>query len=89
MQSIRKLVKYLYPGTDSNKKANLSSPTHFGDIYEAAVGVIKETLESEANDVELTYHLSPGTPAMAAVWIIIAKTRYPATLIESSIKGGS
>jgi transcriptional regulator with PAS, ATPase and Fis domain len=25
---------------------------------------------------------------MAAVWIIIAKTRYPATLIESSIKGG-
>ena len=36
----------------------------------------------------MTYHLSPGTPAMAAVWIIIAKTRYPATLIESSIKGG-
>jgi transcriptional regulator with PAS, ATPase and Fis domain len=25
---------------------------------------------------------------MAAVWIIIAKTRFPATLIESSIKGG-
>jgi len=36
----------------------------------------------------VTYHLSPGTPAMAAVWIIIAKTRYPATLIESSLKGG-
>jgi transcriptional regulator with PAS, ATPase and Fis domain len=70
------------------KKAVLSSPTHFGNIYEAAVGVIKDKLESEDRDVELTYHLSPGTPAMAAVWIIIAKTRYPAVLIESSIKGG-
>ncbi len=70
------------------KKVSLSSPTHFGDIYEAAVGVIKETQDSKDGDVELTYHLSPGTPAMAAVWIIIAKTRYPATLIESSIKGG-
>jgi transcriptional regulator with PAS, ATPase and Fis domain len=70
------------------KKVSLSSPTSFGDIYEAAVGVIKETLETKDGDVDLTYHLSPGTPAMAAVWIIIAKTRFPATLIESSIKGG-
>jgi len=72
----------------NTKKVSLSSPTHFGDIYETAVGVIKETLRPQDSDVELTYHLSPGTPAMAAVWIIIAKTRYPATLIESSIKGG-
>jgi len=84
-------VKWLKTFTSAQiqtKKVSLSSPTHFGDIYEAAVGVIKETLRSEDSDVELTYHLSPGTPAMAAVWIIIAKTRFPATLIESSIKGG-
>lgn len=36
----------------------------------------------------LTYHLSPGTPAMAAVWIILAKTQFPATLIESSKEHG-
>lgn len=70
------------------KKVRLTAPTHFGDIYEAATGVVKETLEHKNEEVELTYHLSPGTPAMAAVWIIIAKTSYPATLIESSIKGG-
>ena len=81
-------LKTLTSAHISTKKVNLSSPTHFGDIYEAAVGVIKETLKSEDTDTELTYHLSPGTPAMAAVWIIIAKTRFPATLIESSIKGG-
>jgi DNA-binding NtrC family response regulator len=32
----------------------------------------------------LTLHLSPGTPAMAAVWIILAKTRFPAELLQSS-----
>ncbi|MEJ2165051.1 MAG: AAA family ATPase, partial [Desulfobacterales bacterium] len=69
-------LKTFTPAQILTKKAVLSSPTHFGDIYEAAVGVITETLESEDSDVELTYHLSPGTPAMAAVWIIIAKTRY-------------
>jgi transcriptional regulator with PAS, ATPase and Fis domain len=36
----------------------------------------------------LTYHLSPGTPAMQAVWIIVAKTRYAATLIQSSRESG-
>ncbi len=27
---------------------------------------------------ELCWHLSPGTPAMAAVWLLLGKTRYPA-----------
>lgn len=36
----------------------------------------------------MTFHLSPGTPAMAAVWILIAKTRFPAKLIESSKEHG-
>ncbi len=87
----KEYVKWLKTFTAAQiqtKNASLSSPTHFGDIYEAAVGVIKDTQESSDSDVELTYHLSPGTPAMAAVWMIIAKTRYPATLIESSIKEG-
>ncbi|UCF95606.1 MAG: sigma 54-interacting transcriptional regulator [Desulfobacterales bacterium] len=83
-----KWLKTFTPAQIQTRKASLSSPTHFGDIYEAAVGVIKDKLDSEDSDVEMTYHLSPGTPAMAAVWIIIAKTRYPATLIESSIKEG-
>ena len=62
----------------------LSSPTHFGEIYEAATSVCQEALDQYGNQTELTFHLSPGTPAMAAVWIILAKTRFPAELIESS-----
>lgn len=62
----------------------LPSPTHFGAIYEAAVRVCTAALGEQGDQVELTFHISPGTPAMAAVWIILAKTRFPAELIESS-----
>jgi transcriptional regulator with PAS, ATPase and Fis domain len=65
----------------------LSSPTNFGEIYTAAIKAIKKT-HDRYKDIDLTYHLSPGTPAMAAVWIIISKTRFPAKLIESSIDKG-
>ena len=69
-------------------KTELSSPTHFGEIYESAVKVLEEAKRRSSEDITLTFHLSPGTPAMAAVWIILSKTRYPATLIESSIEKG-
>ena len=66
----------------------LSGPTQFGEIYEAVVQVILEVLKKHGTDVDLTFHLSPGTPAMAAVWIILSKTRFLAELIESSVKFG-
>lgn len=66
----------------------LSSPTQFGEIYKAAVRVLTQSLEHFGRDARLTFHLSPGTPAMAAVWIILAKTRFPAELIESSARHG-
>jgi DNA-binding NtrC family response regulator len=65
----------------------LSGPTNFGEIYEAARTVVAEVLEKSLSP-DLVFHLSPGTPAMAAVWIILAKTRFPAELIESSQKYG-
>lgn len=71
-------VEYLF--------VNLSSPTHFGEIYKAVTSCIDQI--PHYKDAELTFHLSPGTPAMAAVWIILAKTRYAAELIESSKEQG-
>ncbi|MCA9039408.1 MAG: hypothetical protein KDA65_03575, partial [Planctomycetaceae bacterium] len=65
----------------------LSGPTHFGGIYEAVCEVIDSILE-EKKSPRFTFHLSPGTPAMAAVWIILAKTSCPAELIESSLEDG-
>ena len=67
---------------------SLSSPTNFGEIYQAASMVISEKMKAHSTDINLVFHLSPGTPAMAAVWILLAKTRFPAELIESSKKHG-
>jgi len=66
----------------------LSGPTEFGEIYSAAVRACEKALTGAPRDTSLTFHLSPGTPAMAAVWIILAKTRFPAELIESSRQHG-
>ena len=66
----------------------LSGPTEFGEIYEAVVSVIAAVQGKDKRDIRLTYHLSPGTPAMAAVWLLLAKTRFPAELIESSQAAG-
>ena len=65
-------------------REKLSGPTQFGEIHEAAVRAVQRALADRARDTSLTFHLSPGTPAMAAVWIILGKTRFPAELIESS-----
>ena len=67
----------------------LPSPTDFEAIYRHARALVDRVVAEGDTDVEhLTFHLSPGTPAMAAVWIILAKTRVPAELIESSRQHG-
>ncbi|MCG6943418.1 MAG: sigma-54 factor interaction domain-containing protein, partial [Thiohalocapsa sp.] len=67
----------------------LPSPTDFEAIYRQARALTEEILADGTIPPEhLTFHLSPGTPAMAAVWIILAKTRVPAELIESSKEHG-
>lgn len=64
-----------------------NGPTDFGGIYQAAKGVVEQVLETDTSN-EPVFHLSPGSPAMAAVWILLAKTRYAAELIESSLQQG-
>lgn len=66
----------------------LTSPTEFSEIYPAVVAAVQEELARSTPSPLLTFHLSPGTPAMAAIWIILAKTRFPAELVESSREHG-
>ncbi|MCX5880259.1 MAG: sigma 54-interacting transcriptional regulator [Deltaproteobacteria bacterium] len=70
------------------KHIRLSSPTNFGEIYQAASAIISKKIKEHGPNADLVFHLSPGTPAMAAVWILLAKTRFPAELIESSKEHG-
>ncbi|MEW6614966.1 MAG: sigma 54-interacting transcriptional regulator [Thermodesulfobacteriota bacterium] len=63
----------------------LTSPTDFKEIYGAATNAINDVIKKLGlKELHSTYHLSPGTPAMAAVWILLSKTSHPAELIESS-----
>jgi DNA-binding NtrC family response regulator len=66
----------------------LKNPTDFAAIYEVVDQAIQECLASEDDIAELTFHLSPGTSQMAAVWILLSSSKYPATLIQSSPEAG-
>jgi len=90
-EASEKYVLWLQEKTASQitlKHIQLSGPTNFGEIHQAATTVISEKIQEHGPDSGLVFHLSPGTPAMAAVWILLAKTRFPAELIESSREYG-
>lgn len=68
------------------KNVKIKHPMDFNSIYEAAQDFVKDIQSKRKND-EIVFALSPGTPAMAAVWIILAKTVFlKAELIESSVR---
>lgn len=64
---------------------SLTSPVHFGDIYQAANAHLARL---RVPGTQLSILLSPGTPAMQAIWILLGKTRYPATFYQSSLEQG-
>ena len=64
----------------------LSSPTAHREIYDAALATCQQVIANRPCDV--TFHLSPGTPAMHAMWILIAKSQIKANLLESSREAG-
>ena len=69
------------------QEIDLVSPIHYASIYDEVSKHLK-ALGLPREDVDLTFHLSPGTPAMAAIWIMLAKTRFPAKLIQTSKEHG-
>ena len=70
------------------EKVTLTSPTDFREIYQVAKKALEHFARDRGTTGDLTIHLSPGTPAMQAVWIILARTRTTARLIQSSIEAG-
>jgi len=66
----------------------LTNPTDYEQIYLIDVKVVTDVLRRNRSNVSLTFHISPGTPAMQSIWIILAKTRFEAELIETSKEQG-
>ena len=64
----------------------LKSPTDHKGIYSAARKLVR-SIQQEMPDAALTFHSSPGTPAMALTWFLLAPV-FGARVIESSRQHG-
>ena len=65
----------------------LDSPTDYVQIYQFVAPKLRE-LTADNPDSHLSVHLSPGTPQMAAVSILLGKTSFDAHFLESSEEQG-
>ena len=58
----------------------ICNPTDYREIYCAVKNVLeKQNLTGE----ELYYLLSPGTPAMTSIWVLIGKTKFPGRFMQT------
>ncbi len=62
----------------------LKGPTDYATIYSAVDEFLSQLYaDSNTRPSELCIHLSPGTPAMAAIWVLLGKSKYKATFYQS------
>jgi DNA-binding NtrC family response regulator len=62
----------------------LDSPTDYKEIFTAVnERLLAITSELKTEKYELCMLLSPGTPAMAAIWVLLGKSKYPATFYQT------
>ena len=64
----------------------LSDWPTLSEIYREDDRLLTEFYQDhDAETVDLVFHLSTGTPEMAAIWIILGNTKYQAELITASV----
>ena len=62
----------------------ITDPTDYAAIFTAVDGELARiTSQVDSQALDLCVLLSPGTPAMAAVWVLLGKSRYPATFYQT------
>jgi transcriptional regulator with PAS, ATPase and Fis domain len=63
----------------------LAGPTDYDEIFRVVDAELSSVVNlPRSDDVELCFHLSPGTPAMAAVWVLLGKSKYqPVTFYQT------
>lgn len=60
---------------------SFDDPTDYAVLLQNVRPILK-SLKLGKTD-QLCFHLSPGTPAMAAIWILLGKSLFPATLYQT------
>lgn len=87
LQPVLTQLNNTFPGELVLKSVSLTSPIHFADIYTAFDSVMTEAVSRHPGG-RFTIQLSSGTPAMAAVSILVGKTKYPSRFVQSSREQG-
>lgn len=64
---------------------DLNNPTDYSEIFAVADGELAKLKADKKtwSETELCIHLSPGSPTMTAIWLLLGKTRYPATFYQT------
>jgi transcriptional regulator with PAS, ATPase and Fis domain len=72
----------------ARQHVGLTDPTEYREIYLGTTSAIDALLDAHdgKEHIELFFHTSPGTPQMQTVWVLLANTRYEATLIQTNPK---
>jgi transcriptional regulator with PAS, ATPase and Fis domain len=65
----------------------LTSPQDFGEIYRAAEKLLSN-IQNTNPRAKITLQITPGTPAMQAVWILLGKTKFQVEFLQSSKEKG-
>ena len=95
LTSVRKYESWLrarYGGRKSLAlsilRVELTSPINFEEIYSAVTHCLDRELRGLTEKPILSFNLSSGTPAMAATWVVLGKTKYRAELLQASRQKG-
>lgn len=67
--------------------APLESPVDYAGIHLQAVALLERVWQAHPRAERLLL-LSPGTPAMQTIWVLLGKTRFPAVFVQSSAQKG-
>lgn len=81
------LCKQRYPTiTTTQKPVELATPTDYIEIYRAVNATCQEIMKDEGDeDRQYFVYLSPGTPQMQTVWILLVQAGLlPARMIDAS-----
>jgi transcriptional regulator with PAS, ATPase and Fis domain len=77
----RRFSKWINANTEV-LPTELDNPTDYKAVYKVTEAALK-LVTSRNENTNLFILLSPGTPAMAAVFVLLGKTKYPAHFLQS------
>ena len=76
-------VKWL-GGPVSLVHVDLKNPTDYTEVFAIADAELAKLKSDKSwSETDLSIHLSPGSPTMTAIWLLLGKTRYPATFYQT------